>query len=120
MTRPPSPADLRCRLAPTHVTALAHVLHTFRCVLLTGEDPYRNEPDHTQTDLAAARYLLTTLRDNHHLHLQPTPHQPAPPQPPPPYTRTRTRTTHHTTEPHGPCQPGCILTAPHHAPCTTH
>lgn len=70
--RTPSPADLRNRLNPDHVHALAHTLHTFRCLRINGTDPTRGDPDHPAADLAAARFLLIGLRDDHHLTLTAT------------------------------------------------
>ncbi len=72
MSRDPSPADTRCNLHPDHVDAMADTLHAYRCIPLGGHDPFTGQPTHRAGDLAAARVLLMTLRDDHHLHLTPT------------------------------------------------
>lgn len=79
--RPPSPADLRNHLNPTHVDALAAQLHQMTCLTLWGLTPtaytiqtlndgtFRPTPDHTDYDRSRARFLLTGLREHHGLTL---------------------------------------------------
>lgn len=68
----PSPADLRNNLNHAHVAALAQQLHALRCLHVTGTDPHRGDPDHPLVDLAAARFLLLGLREDHQLTLTTT------------------------------------------------
>lgn len=81
--RPPSPAEARNTLNPSHVDALAAQLHDLTCrslwqtqhstvTIRSVEDPFLHDPRHVELDQARARFLLIGLREDHGLTLAST------------------------------------------------
>lgn len=80
--RPPSPAEQRLNFSPAAVDVLAARLHELQCPhALIGCHHPPGTRDRTETERAAARFLLIGLRA-HGYTLTPTPTDPHPTAPP--------------------------------------